>query len=108
MPTFFPPVTIELPRYHPDDSWSIKRARSFYRAEPTGVTVWVLDDGSVTTDRRYHSIDRHRIRHEYLGGHFHKISEAEAAVLIGAGFNINESQTSAWGLSGWGEFPWGT
>lgn len=85
MPIFDPPYRISYPRFHPDDSPIAKRVLSFYRGGLEGITVYVLNDGSVT---QIQPEDVSTISKTYRGGYRHEITAAEAIVLTNAGYAV--------------------
>lgn len=98
MPTFFPPVTYNAtPKYHPNDVPWMKRLRARQSGELTGISVWILKDGTVTETQPW---DNDTLERVYLGGHFYQISNAEAAILIAAGYQMQPEPAFSYGYVG--------
>lgn len=82
MPTFIPPVVEDVgPAIKADrETWKLAR---HYRPTARGVNVFLLNDGTYTQAEPPNKVG---VVKEYLGGHEHEITTAEAVALALAGY----------------------
>lgn len=90
MPIFTPPTRAGRPL------WTKRNGPAFalfrhYAPQEEGINVYVLADGTVTTDDGVagEAQQARTVSRTYHGGHIHTITSAEAAVLTSAGYGAN-------------------
>lgn len=78
---------------------------SHFTPAQAGVNVFLLNDGSVTTQEPYADEGVRRIFH---GGHLHPVDEAEKILLEAAGYSVATvaDPVTPTGLAGGGTVPW--
>ena len=97
---FVPPVSDSVPPMYLNAglgenffpvSRTSQRLMSFFPPRPRGSDVFLLTDGSVTTNQPW---PLERVAKWWNGGHVHVVSDFEAGALAGAGFTVTTTPPS--------------
>lgn len=99
MPLFTPPVRRFNRSTYP---WDPKaRPMAYWKGVGKGVNVYVRPDNSVVENT-----DPGNAIYTYLGGHIYSVSDAEAAILVAAGYTLDYSVAS-YGSGAYGDGAYG-
>lgn len=86
--TFTPPTVFDVPQIAVGVNSPMNRLAMHMNAGERGVSVWVLKDGTYTTQQPVYWED---VDHVFYGGHSYTVSAAEATTLEQYGFSVTEA-----------------